>query len=106
MPSSQEARTRGTEIAAMERREAPAFSKRGRGKTEEGSAAWRSIPSAFCRGGEKAPAKAGDDGAPGAAKNTGDGARLRGCLKIESGKDRAANSLSLSHGERVVSAER
>jgi hypothetical protein len=33
--SSQETRTRGTEIAAMARREAPAFSKRERGKTED-----------------------------------------------------------------------
>jgi hypothetical protein len=88
MPSSQETRTRGTEIAAMEHREAPAFSKRERGETEEGSAAWRSIPSAFCRGGEKAPTKTGGDGAPGAAKNTGDGASLRGCLKFESGNGR------------------
>jgi hypothetical protein len=37
----------GTEIAAMERREAPAFSKRERGKTEDWCAAWRSIPSFF-----------------------------------------------------------
>jgi hypothetical protein len=39
-----------------------------RGKTEDWCAAWRSIPSAFCR------AEKGEDGVPGAAKNTGGGA--------------------------------
>src|ERR1039458_4262097 len=59
-----------TEIAAMERREAPALPTMERGKTEDWCADWRSIPSAFCRGStppgplaevEKrpAPAKAG-----------------------------------------------
>ncbi len=35
----------GDRKAAMERREAPAFFKRERGKTEDWCAAWRSIPS-------------------------------------------------------------
>ena len=52
MPSSQETRTRGTEIAAVERREAPASFKRGCGKTEDGSASRRSTPSPI-RGGRK-----------------------------------------------------
>src|ERR1039458_10238593 len=39
-----------TEIAAMERREAPALPTMERGKTEDWCADWRSIPSAFCRG--------------------------------------------------------
>ncbi len=59
----------GTEIAAMERREAPAFSKRECGKTEDWCAARCSIPSAFSPGGKS------EYGLPGAANNTGDGAR-------------------------------
>ena len=42
----------GDRKAAMERREAPALSKRERGKTEDWCAAWCSIPSAL-RGGKK-----------------------------------------------------
>jgi hypothetical protein len=49
----------------MERREAPAFSTRERGKTEDWCAARRSIPSAYGRGGER------DYGAPGAGKEYG-----------------------------------
>ena len=65
-----------SEDAAMERREAPVSSQRGRGNTKEGSAARCSIPSAF-EGTKKCPAKAGkDDGLPRAAKNTGDDACL------------------------------
>ncbi len=51
----------------MERREAPAFSQRGRGKTGGWCAAWRSIPSGVAPEGAKE-----EDGLPGAAKNTGD----------------------------------
>ena len=65
---NQETRTRGTEIAAMERREAPALFKRGRGKTEDWCATRCSIPSALRGENEE------EDGLPGAAKNTGGGA--------------------------------
>ena len=67
----------GDRKAAMERREAPAFSKRERGETEDWCAAWRSIPSGLPGGKERGPAAAGTEyGAPHAAKNRGDGARL------------------------------
>ena len=52
---NQETRTRGSEIAAVERREAPAFSKRERGKTEDWCAALCSTPSGLARGKKKAP---------------------------------------------------
>ena len=55
----------GDRKAAMERREAPAFSKRERGKTEDWCAARCSIPSAFCREEKK------EDGVPRAVKEQG-----------------------------------
>jgi hypothetical protein len=71
--------------AVMERREAPALSKRECGKTEDWCAARCSIPSGFSRGDKRlAPAKAGDYGVPGAAKNTGDDA----CLFVIPGRER------------------
>ena len=61
----------GTEKPLMERREAPAFSKRERGKTEDWCATRCSIPSIF-EGKRKGPAKAGmEDGLPGADKEYG-----------------------------------
>jgi len=53
LPSAPGSYGPGDRKAAMERREAPALPTRERGKTEDWCAAWRSIPSAFCRGGEK-----------------------------------------------------
>ena len=79
--TSSKARTRAEINAAMERREAPASSKRGRGRRRNGSASRRSIPSAFCEGQglvRRSPQGEGgrDDGVPGAANNTGAGAWL------------------------------
>jgi hypothetical protein len=55
----------GTEIAAVERREAPASCKRGCGKTEDWCATWRSTPSIF-RG-----EREGKTAYPAPVKNTG-----------------------------------
>ena len=68
-PEGRAARRR-SQNAVMERREAPALSKRECGKTEDWCAARCSIPSAF------AEERKREDGVPGAAKNTGDDARL------------------------------
>jgi hypothetical protein len=43
--SSQETRTRGQKSPQRSAERRPRFSQEGRGKTEEGSAAWRSVPS-------------------------------------------------------------
>ena len=73
---NQETRTWGSEIAAVECREAPASFKRGCGKTEDWCATRCSIPSMWS-GDRKGPAQAGKGyGVPGAAKNTGGGAWL------------------------------
>ena len=71
-----EATAPGTEIAAMERREAPAFLATGTrqdGKT--GAPLGAPSPRFFARGKSWSPQSAGkDDGAPRAAKNRGGGA--------------------------------
>ena len=77
----------GTEIAAMERREAPAFSKESAARRKTGAPLGAPSPRASAEGKERGPAAAGTDyGAP-APQRTGAMARAGlklGCLKTES----------------------
>jgi hypothetical protein len=76
-PSAPGSTAPGTEIAAMERRKAPAFSMRERGKTEDWVRRSALHPLGFFRGERRRPREWGRDyGVPGAAKNTGAGAWL------------------------------
>ena len=77
-----EARPRGTEIAAVERREAPAsFTRRTR---QDGRLVRRLALHSLGLGPreKEGPAKGKDYGVPGAAKNTGDDARLNEILAV------------------------
>ena len=64
-PSAHGSTVPGTEIAAMERHRAPAFSKEGAALKDNGCATWRSIPLTVVRERE------GDYGVPGADKEHG-----------------------------------
>ena len=68
------------------------------GKTYDWCAIRRSIPSAFCR--REKP----DDGLPGAAKNTGDGARLRQTARHFPASPIAHSSALRSHFARSAAA--
>src|SRR6185503_289749 len=73
----------------MERREAPALSKRQRGLRKTGAPRGAPFPSNW-RGGETCPRERGmEGGLPGASNNTGGGALAKGCLTIEDGERRA-----------------
>ena len=97
---AESAARRRSENAAMERREAPASFTRGCGKTEDWCATRRSIPSALCR----EEMKARDDGLPGAAKNTGDDARLRQTARTLPGSPNAHSSALRFHFASLAAA--
>jgi hypothetical protein len=83
---NQETRTWGSEIAAVERREAPASFKRGCGKTEDWCATRYSIPS-HVEGQEKGPANgAGRTAYPGPPRIRAI-LRARFTLPLQGGKD-------------------
>src|SRR6185437_3125218 len=74
----------------MERREAPALSKRQRGLRKTGAPRGAPFPSDW-RGGETCPRERGmEGGLPGASNNTGGGALAEGCLTIEDDERRRA----------------
>jgi len=76
----------GDRKAAMERREAPAFSRES-AATEDWCAAWRSIPSIWFEGyGKPAPASGRMTAYPAPQRNR---AMMLGCLTIESVRDAA-----------------
>jgi hypothetical protein len=89
LASSQETRTRGTEIAAMERREAPAFLARG--VRQDGRLVRHSVlhPLAFREGEKLVPAQAGRTTAYPAPQRIR--ALALGCLKFESGRRHTAD---------------
>jgi hypothetical protein len=94
----------GTEIAATERREAPAFPQGSAGRWKTGASLGAPSPR-YLRGAKEGPLEAGKDyGVPGAAKNTGGEAcaRRKAYPRFRSSKDLTAWCAAADCRQRFV----